>query len=147
MGPNSPGLLHLLLDGLRIIAVLRKQAIKVFKHLDVLQHGSVDGKLAPQGKGRGASWLPLKPSIHPDPAFLCPYVSGYAGLTCIWHCSHQGKYPSIRTTTLLKGWRSQKWRWSIHSSLNSPGHSGTGQGSLQLRFECSWYVTPAHGSR
>ncbi len=75
LGPNSLGLLHLLPDGLCIIIVLRKQATKVFEHLDLFQHCFIDGELAPQGKGRGDSRLPLEPSVHPDPAFLRPDVS------------------------------------------------------------------------
>jgi hypothetical protein len=55
MGPNSPGLLHLLPDGLCIIVVLPKQATEVFEHLDMLQHGSVDGELMLQGKDQGDS--------------------------------------------------------------------------------------------
>ncbi len=43
---------------------------------------------------------------------------GYAGLTCIAHHSHHGKYPSVETTTLLKGCRSLKCRQSIHPPCN-----------------------------
>jgi hypothetical protein len=74
LGPNSPGLLHLLPDGLCIIIVLRKQATEVFEHLEPFQHCSIDGELALQGKGQGDSRLLLEPSVHPDPAFLCPDV-------------------------------------------------------------------------
>jgi hypothetical protein len=74
-GPNSPCLLQLLPDGLCVIIVLRKQAAEVFEHLDPFQHCSVNIELAPQGKGRGDSRLPLELPVHPDPAFLCPDVS------------------------------------------------------------------------
>ncbi len=51
---------------------------------------------------------------------------GYAELTCITHHSHCGKYPSVKTTTLLKGCRSLKCHQSIHPPRNFPAHLGTG---------------------
>ncbi len=74
-GPNSPGLPHLLPDGLCVIIVLRKQATKMFEHLDPFQHCFIDGELTPQGKGQGDSQLPLEPLAYSNPAFLCPDVS------------------------------------------------------------------------
>jgi hypothetical protein len=74
-GPNSLGLLHLLTDGRCIIIVLRKQATKVFEHLDPFQYCFIDGELTLQGKDRGDSRLLLEPSFYSDPAFLRPDVS------------------------------------------------------------------------
>ena len=55
LGPNSPCLPQLLLDGLCVIIILRKQAAKVFEHLNPFQHCSINIELTLQGKGRGDS--------------------------------------------------------------------------------------------
>ncbi len=75
LGPNSPCLPQLLPDGLCVIIILRKQAAKVFEHLDPFQHCSVNIELAPQGKGQGDSLLPLELPVHLNLTFLCPNVS------------------------------------------------------------------------